>query len=438
MKKETITPFWQRMPHFFVYPLRGWPLAMLIVGYLMVLVLSFFYVLSKLLFVVATAFCLLAFMRFAFSVLEQTALGRILHQQQDFFGGLPDGRRSRPWKLLGLLAVLAVGLAIMARFGAFAFFAASLVFSVALPACIMILAMTGDLGRALLPANVLFVLRRIGTPYFGLCGLLLLLTIGFGNMLPLVRALDKAILWLPLSVVLLLHMVLMLFYMMGYVVYQYHEALELDVEVDFAEVRRVQAGKSAELHEEERANQEIAEHIAEGRLDEAVRVVDQQRQRQPERLGWQLRYVKLLHLAGRSDEALGCAREQLRRLLVQQRLDEALDLLLAARELDPGFLPLEADDVLPLAETAWRRRLPEPALSLVKGFDQRFPRHPAAAGALLLAARILSERYRRDELSVQFLRHARQQYPASEVLPAVEQYLTLLLQLQPHLRTSGD
>src|SRR4051812_27449819 len=91
-----ITPFWQRIPKFFLFPFHAGPLlymAALSAASLLAIVLPAFLV------EIGIA---LAALRYAFRILEQTSLGYLRPDQHEL-DAKPE-RANLPYKLLGVLA----------------------------------------------------------------------------------------------------------------------------------------------------------------------------------------------------------------------------------------------------------------------------------------------------------------------------------------------
>lgn len=416
-----IAPYWQRMPRFFLYPLTRGPLLLL-------LGLSFGVLLGSSVGRVTGLIALLllgvVFVRFAFAVLQQTALGRLHYSEQQLFG-----RRDQEgllFMVLGLVAAVIVSTAMSGLAGRFVYFVVATGWSLALPAAVMILAMSGSLHRALDPSSLLFVVRRIGMPYFGLCGLLFIIPGGIREVLPLLHGLRHVQLMAAVACFVTLYFGLVLFHLMGYVLYQYHEELDMEVEVGF-DAARDSAGQLRAV--DDPAAEAIGRMVAAGRLDEALRLADEARLQSPERFAFQQRYLKLLFMAGQLQQGLQFATPLLSSLLQQGRGDDALDLFLACRTAEPAFATLAVGNVVPLAEAAWKRRLPDLALGLIRPFAASHPQHADAPASYFLAARILSEHFRQDAHALQFLDVLLQRYPAAAVCAEAAAYRQVLHRL---------
>jgi tetratricopeptide (TPR) repeat protein len=228
----------------------------------------------------------------------------------------------------------------------------------------------------------------------------------------------------------LLYFTLIMFAMMGYVLYQFHQALGLKVRISFARSSSNPAARAAIAQADPMA-EAVASKVATGELDAAIDIADEQRRQYPEDLAIQERYQTLLLAAGRTERALAHGQTYLGLLLRLGRAEQALDLLKRLRGVDGAFLPERPDAVLPLAEAAFGRRDADTTVALVRGFDKRHPRHPDIPGVYFLSARLMSELLRRDPTALTILRGLQHKYPEHPVTAAAAPYLAALEKLQP-------
>jgi hypothetical protein len=241
--------------------------------------------------------------------------------------------------------------------------------------------------------------------------------------------------WLafPLLNFAFLYFNLIAFNMMGYALYQYHRDLGIAVKVGFAEqdersVRQgARNGKPAARADP--VGEAVAAKVAAGDLEGALDAAYEQQRLEPENIAAQERYHKLLLLADKKPRALEHGQRHLATLLRMNRDDQGFDFFQRLRALDGEFRPEQPGHLLRLAEQAYRRRDPELALALIRGFDNQNPRHPDIPGVYMLAARILSEHYRKDDMAGAILRGLRQKYPQHPLAAEAEVFQRALERL---------
>lgn len=176
-----------------------------------------------------------------------------------------------------------------------------------------------------------------------------------------------------------LYFTVIMFAMMGYVLYQFHQALGLKVRISFARSSSNPATRAAIAQADPMA-EAVASKVATGELDAAIDIADEQRRQYPEDLAIQERYQTLLLAAGRTERALGHGQAYLNLLLRLGRAEQALDLLKRLRGVDAAFLPVRPDAIPPLADAAFRRRDANTTVALVRGFDKRHLMAPPVPG----------------------------------------------------------
>lgn len=418
-----ITPFWNRLPRFFLFPLQLEMLVVLVPLALASLLARFLPVPEPFDLLLAEGLIWLAALRHAFDVMERTSQGLLTAEEQAQARKDPE-RVNLPWKLLGVLIAWGILLgaveAVSPRLGV----VVSLFFTLAFPASIMLLSITNSFIQGLNPVLWVSVMRDVGKSYLALFLFLLLLSGGVTGALPLLAPFLDGWLALPLLNFAFLYFNLIMFNMMGYVLYQYHRALGLDVKVGFDEAE----GRKAVAATDPVGNA-VAEKITAGDISGALDLAYEQQRIDPENLVAQDRYHQLLLLADKKERALEHGARYLSTLLRMPRDDLAFDLFKRLRELDEGFQCERPDQVLRLAEIAYRRRESALAIALMRGFDKRNRNHPDIPAIYLLSARVLSEHYRKDEQAGAILRGLKQKFPEHPLAAEADTYLKIIDQL---------
>jgi hypothetical protein len=417
-----ITPFWLRLPKFFLFPLRAHMLFVLVPLALASLLVPVFPARAPFDLLVVEALIWLAALRHAFNVTERTSQGLLTAAEQARGEADPE-RVNLPWKLLGVVVFWGMLIGALALLSRVLATLANLFFVLAFPASVMALSASNSLRHSLNPLLWLSIMRTVGKPYLALFFFLFLLSGGSAIALPMLSPFLRGWFALPLANFVFLYFNLIMFNMIGYALYQYHRELGLDVKVGFAE----QQGRAAERGDRRAApadpiGDEVAARVAAGDLEGALDTAYEQQRMEPDNLIAHERYHKLLQLSEKRQRTLDHGQRYLAALLRRERDDQAFDLFNRLRELDEGFLPEQPGHLLNLAQAAYRRREPELALSLINGFDKRNARHPDIPAVYMLAARILAEHYRRDDMAGAILRGLREKYPQHPLAAEAESF----------------
>jgi len=437
-----ISPFWTRVPRFFVFPLIPSALWRVLL-FAAIPAAGAFGTSPGAIAVLIGGLSLLAWiflLRFGSRVLSETSLGRLSPAD---YAPIPDETLARmPFKIIALFLIPGFFVGVIAGlFGNTMGVAANFAVTVITPAALMALVISRSLFTGLNPAASWSIISGVGKPYALLCVFLFFLSsaqmflmakVFQYNIMPLIEqwgALQAAVkhafqtqdevafnaakegintffqrmrpslagsVWLITAVG--MHFTLIAFNMLGYVLYQFHESLGLEVEV-LPDGRGVSAAAKAK---EDPDSARIAELLAEGQVDQALEVAYEAQRLDPENTVAQERYNKLLHLAGKDDRLINHSQRLIPLLLRREQKRNALEAWKRCREKQPEFRPEDASTVLQLAEVARAAHEPKLAMEILNGFDKAFRNHPLLAEVYFLGGQILCEDLRQDALAERF------------------------------------
>jgi len=414
----TFTPFWRRLPGFFVYPLQMGSMLR-IIGYSL---LGGFATILPSLFGGLVYFILwIVFLKYAFVVMERTASGRF-----DEPGGLSDrdeGDAGQVWRQYGLFVILGLLVGLLAyMFGEVGAGFGSLFIDIVLPAGIMIIEVERSFGQALNPGQIIFYIKTIGSPYLALCAFLFSLLQSSEWLQGFLYGHLDSWLAMPLLNFVDFYFTLIIYHMMGYAIYQYHEALGVEAAVGFEEAEaKLSPGKKADP-----VLSKLSSLIANGQQDEALELLRNELRTRWDSNDLHERYQKLLVASGKQTEALHHAREFIVKLVNEKRLFQALDLSEQCLKVDPEFQLQDSYQVQDLAVAARMGRRSKLALDLMRRFDRRYPDHPHIPAVYLLSAQILSEHYKMDKEALQILQALQAKFPDHALAKEAKQYQEVL------------
>jgi hypothetical protein len=311
-----------------------------------------------------------------------------------------------------------------------------LLLSLMLPSATIVIALEDAFFKALNPYFVLHFMRAMGAAYFVLWAFFLLiagtrqivLTIG-ENWLPVLQ--------FPIEMGLSTYLALVLCALLGYTLYQFHQELHLDVDVDFDTHRK--AGGAEAIAEAGSARAALRQSGPKEPLERRVQALVEA-DKLPEAIAEfkdGMRYARLdpelntrLHglyaRQGQREETLAHGQQWLTALTEAGAAKESLAALRALRKIDPAFTVQNGNAILPLADIANKQGDRELAVSLVRGFDKRFPRHEDTPGVVFLAAKLMSEHTRQHEKAIHLLRALLANFPQHAVAAEAKTYLAVL------------
>jgi len=415
---HAIPPFWKRMPDTFRYPLNGGSLSYLI-G-LAFFSLLFFVPLWPVV-VVAALMLPLMILRYAFSVLQHTAMGHLTPPKLSL--NLQMRELALPLKLFAVIITLGLLMTlILFPFGvspnaiqAVAFILNQLV----LPAMVVLLAVHSSFFRAINPVDIGFVISTIGRPYLALCGVLLLLSSGPAsaqflliNILPL---------WLltMLNVFIMGFFTVVTFHLLGYVVYQYHEYLGIKPEIEY-DVKPFAPGKAKAAGNQLNASsypvlQKVRLLIKEG-MQQAAKATLKKELARPAELDNALMemhqlYHQMLINDKEHEEALEHASTYIPALLDSNKGKQALAIFRDCIQMDPAFRLALPADIHKLATAAQKADEHKIIVSLINGFMQKHPDYPDTVELLLMAAQSLQHHFGQAEKAKKILLYIIKRFP---------------------------
>lgn len=406
--RQAATPFWNRIPRFFIYPLhlRVLPLLIGLLLPMMFLPVSLIGLLLRLMMV-------LFFVKYCLTILADTAEGRLepppLSSDQ-FMRGY-----AMPLKLFGIYLVLAiVQYQITSVLGLWTVSIIGLLINLLLPAITMTLAVSGSLIAALNPTMVIGLIWRIGWPYLVLYAFITLLYgIGGGLYMLLEDALPQQALWTTL-VFATMYSTIMTYNLMGYVMYQYADALGISVVAEEDDDEQY-----ALLVDYRRF---MAEENYPAALEELRSLVN----RNWEKLELHRRLHKMADLVSNHDILLRHGQEFIPMLLDAGYNREAADVYRKCVLADKGFRPNRPLDYQPIAQMLRDSGQPKLAIALINGFHKRFPNHDAIPGLYMLAAQVFHADIGDEAQARRILSYASGAFPSHELHGSISRYLKIL------------
>jgi len=406
-------PFWNRIGAFFRYPFHSDPLIVIAICTLVPVVAP-----ANLIGLLIWIVLALALFKYTYAVINHTAEGHlkpppvavaftgsgfdiVILQLLVFvvMGGLVGAAAMLGGPLLAMLAIAFVVLA--------------------LPASIMVLAMERSVGAAVNPMNLAQIISRIGTPYFLLYGYLILLTLASGAAQDF--ALNHFPLWFsqPLTGFLNSTFTLILFHMLGYLLFQYQEELGFAADVQDGEA----LAQTQNRDRSARFDADIDMNLKDGHYDRVQSMLRDALKRDPDnalRIG---QLYKLL-MARRDVAELDRYHPRILDWLANCNDGEAIaGLVTLLQENEPTFRLEDPELTVRCASAMYHRGRFKPALRLLQDFHKRFPESDQLAPAYLLVARILANGLQQWEKATAFLTFIKKKCPNHPLHKQIDTYL---------------
>jgi hypothetical protein len=414
------TPFWHRLPSFFLFPMKL-DSIMRIAGYSTISGVSL--LMPETIGGLLRLVLWIVFLKYAFMIMERTAGGQF--DEPNGMNG-DEGDVSQVMRQFGMIVIMGILSILLAYlFGRIGNGIGWILINLLIPASIMIIAVTRSMGEALNPSRILFYIKTIGTPYLALCFVLFSVLSSGAWLKGFFNAHMDSWLAIPLLSFIEFYFVLITYHMMGYVIYQYHEGLGVETKVSFEQAEaKLSPGKATDPF-----LLKLRALVTNGQQEEAIDLL-----REELRLRWENndlheRYQKLLMAAGKQTLALHHGREFIYKLVTEKRFFQALDLCEQCLKMDPEFQLQDSTQVHELASAARVGKRQQLALELMRRFDRRYPDHPHIPAIYLLTAQILSEDFNRYQEALQILHAIPAKFPDHALASTARQYQEVVTKL---------
>lgn len=309
--------------------------------------------------------------------------------------------------------------------------------SLLLPSAAVVIALEDSFFRALNPFTALHLMGAMGRAYFVLWAFFLAIA-GARQAAFHLGADWPAMLRLPVEMALVTYLGFVLFAIMGYALYQYHQELHLEVDVDFdahreaggaeaiAAAGSARAAVAATKPAQDPWERKLQDLEAAGNFREAIAEVKDRMRYDRHDVPLNTRLHGLYQKLGDRDVILAHGQQYLSALARAGQGRPAAELLKKLQGLDATFQPQDGDVVLPAATAALQQGEVPLATALLRGFDKRFPQHKDTAPVFFLGARLLSEANRQHAQAAKILRAVLQRFPEHPVAGEVKVYLQVL------------
>lgn len=422
--KPAIPPFWQRLPQVLAYPMNGESLLAIA---LWLAAVTACFVFGVFLFIgfILMLFAYCGFLKYCFSVLSRTARGYLT--VEDAAGDIRFEADYRPYKQFALFFVYSLFVSLAGyTMGPIGGQLALLVGATLIPAAIMILALEEELGAAIHPSRLLDFVRGIGLPYFALVAFLFLMLQGSSMLGMLLGKLLPAWLAVFLAFGVNMYFTVAMYYLMGYVLFQYHNKLDVAVDVTHEEAARSVAKTPAEPP---LLGPETLTMLESGDLNAAAQRIAPRIRGEWDNHKLHDQFIKILVMSGDREALERHCRAYLPTLVNEQRLARAVEVFETCHAKVPDFTLRDGDLTVTIAQQAYERNRIKVVMSLVNGFDKRFPQHAKTAQAYLLGGRIQLEHLHQYEAAKRTFAAILKHFGDSSVALDAEKYLRIATQM---------
>lgn len=416
---NTIQPFWERISSFFLYPAQSQPLILMAI-----LSLLAAWVKGGLIGTLLLGAIAVVFLKYAYTVLEDSAQGYM--QARDIRPETLSEELELPFKQMAILFIFSfLEYKAVGWLGEFGYWLSSMLTNLVIPATVMVLAVEHSLLKAINPVYLLNCIARIGMPYFLLWVFLYMLSASTWIAIDIFYDIFPRWLFFSIFSFTIMYFVLIMFNMMGYMIYQYHEILGYDLVIEEA----TPAKKSSVQPQQSPLLQAVDVQIREGQLDQARQSLIKLCNDYPtEDAVWQ-KLLTLLAKTGKHAELQTYVQNYTTRLFGNNKLQEAAKLYVNYGRYTPGLKPAKAIERHEIAKWLFHSGYSKQALSIINNLHVDFPAYDQIPAAYLLAAKISCEKLNDDKTARAILDFVLQRYPDCTEKAEIEAYQQVIAKL---------
>lgn len=408
-----IEPFWKKLPNIFAYPFSLRPLLLNIVLSLLAVFFAGGMIFSFIVWGVL--------LKYAFSALKTTASGDLVPPPVNLETISEDF--DQVFKQLGIYFI--VGFAtfwVFSNLGAFIGFICMVIAVLSIPAMIILLVDSNDLGHAINPINFISLIFKIGWGYLLMYFFLVLLGVAPNALAGTIISILPDGMYPFLSKFAVNFYTIISYHLMGYVILQYHEEIGYDVEeVTFKEDGRKKGAPKES--EESQLLKKVDLLVKEGSLDDAIFDLK-------EAVGYSVaadvevygQLYKLLKIRKRSEEVNEYGPRYLDILLKKNMANKACEVYLECLSSIPGFT-IKPSELFKMGTWLTKKGKIKEAINTYERILKKDSNHLLAPDAYLRVAQIFNDRLKNGSKAKEIINFIIKKYPASEVIPQAKTYL---------------
>lgn len=405
-------PFWQQMPHFFAYALHS--NCLILIAVCAGLSLLFF----TGLFAIFIGLLMLAMVtKFSFAIIEKRGNGEAEPPE------LADVITGDEHHLFLRQMAVFVGMGLMVymagRVGEWLAIGVSIFLAFAMPASTIVLAVDKSVRRALNPLVLLSVMMAIGLPYLLLWFCTQIISAGPSYILIWLSDLLPEPVFLPVITAIVVYFVLVLYTMLGYVLYQYQQELGYTTTASESEM-------DAQAFEKAKTLGEVTVLIHDSQLERARKVLRAALDSIRDDLDLHLQYHKLLIALGDKDALANHCQYFVDLCVSRKTVQPAVPVLLNVIKHVEGFKLEKSASALEIARRLSMQGQHRPLVSLLKDWHLHSPDDPILPEAYALLARSLYEYYGDDQGARSAANYIMNRFPNSKFQGDFERLLAVM------------
>lgn len=377
---NTVEPFWRRLPAAFKYPLNSNSMSLIVITALisvLATLMSFLWILS----LVMVLFAAGTLMKYSFTCLERTAMGEM--KAPDVMDAYSGGIKLLLQLVLMTVLVMVIVGAAYYYLGAALGGLFGLIAIISYPAILIRFAQTESMLDAMNPFAAVALMTAIGLPYGLLIVFMLIMMTSVGVLHQWIGSLIPAVSYLLQSIISNYYTVVM-FHLMGYMLFQYQEQLGYSARSDEDDDR-------LQRSEQERLAAKIDVMLKEGDYEKLVTLYYHAFKQYPHEPIFFEEFFDLLYVCKKTALMADYAQIYLEFLNRRKRFDKLTPTLKQILLVVPDYLPDSPILRVQLATLLKQQGDLKLAVKLLNGMHKLYPEFAGLPDAYHLLADTLAE-----------------------------------------------
>ncbi|UZE96590.1 hypothetical protein [Alkalimarinus alittae] len=405
-----VEPFWNRIGAFFKYPIAVDPMMLIAVCTFVPIFLgqNLFGLLGAFL-----LFCILT--KYVYSIVEHTSEGRMT--PPTFASAFTGDGMGIIFQQIGVFILMGLIIAGAGHLGGpvLAIIVSGFLL-LSFPARVIILALEKNIADAINPLRQLALMGAIGWPYMVLYAHLVLLFFALSAVQDFVMQHLPIMIANPISGFLFSYFMLIIFHLLGYILFQYQDKLGYA-----ADVQDDQPGPPSMVHNRNlRIDADIDINLKDGRYDAVLSILEDQLKKNPNHIIRREQLFKLLWASQNLQKLSRYAQPILRLFVSNNTPERSAQLLKALLKHDPEFKLQDPELIFQLSQQLYHQCEYRLILVLVKDMHKRFDQFDKLPDTYLVVARTLANGLQQWDKATKYLVFIQQKFtdhPSQSRLP---------------------
>jgi hypothetical protein len=395
-----IEPFWNRIGTFFSYPFAMDPMILIAICTFVPIFLgqNLFGLLGAFI-----LFCILT--KYVYSIVERTAEGHMTPPTfSSAFAGEGLGIIFQQLGVFFLMGLMVVG-AGKAGGPVLAFITVGFIL-LSFPASVITLALEKNIVDAINPIRLLSLMGAIGWPYMVLYGHLLLFFFALSAIQDFVFQHFPSVIAQPISGFLFSYFMVIIFHILGYVLFQYQDKLGYAADLSEYEAEPTSMIQNRSL----RIDADIDINLKEGRYDTVIGILEEEVKKNPNHIIRREQLYKVLWASHNIERLSKYAQPILRLFVSNNTPDKSAEVLKALLKRNPAFQLQDPELIFQLTQQLYHQGEYRLILVLVKDMHRRFDTFDKLPDTYLVVAKTLANGLRQWDKSAKYLLFVKQKF----------------------------